>query len=70
MTVYVPAEDSITASMTLDQSVMLSLQELGVQNPTMDTIDQLVDRIMDGSPGSDLEQSVLKADPNDTVMMG
>ena len=66
--IYVPAEETLSLSTVLEQNVTMTLQELGIKNPTMSTIDELVDRIMDGSPGADLDQSLLKLDPNDSVM--
>ena len=52
----------------LEQSVCLDLQELQVKNPTMATIDDMVGRIMDGTPGSELDRSLLEIDGSDSVV--
>ena len=52
----------------LEQSVVMDLKELEVKNPTMATVDDLVLRIMDGSPGSELDKSMLEIDGSDAVV--
>ena len=49
-------------------SVILDLKELEVRNPSMACIDDLVLRIMDGSPGSELDKSLLDVDGSDSVV--
>ena len=68
MTVYVPGEESLWSYTTLEQTVVMELRELEVKNPTIKTIDEMVERIMDGTPGSELDKSLLKMDGSDTVI--
>ena len=61
-------EDSLYSYQVLEQSVVMDLKELEVKNPTMATVDDLVLRIMDGSPGSELDKSMLEIDGSDAVV--
>ena len=67
-TVFVIQEESFYSYQDLEMSVILDLKELEVRNPSMACIDDLVLRIMDGSPGSELDKSLLDVDGSDSVV--
>ena len=68
-TIYVPSEESLFQYTILEQSVAVELRELEFKNPTLKTIDEMVDRITDGTPGSELDDSLLKIDKgSDSVL--
>jgi len=70
LTIYVPAEETLFSYTVLEQSVCMELRELEIKNPTVKTIDEMVARIMSGTPGSELDQSLLKVDGKDSVLYG
>ena len=51
VTLFVPTEDTIFGYTTLEQSVVLDLKELEVNNVNTGTIDELLKRIMEAPPG-------------------
>ena len=62
VTLVVPTEDSIFGYTTLEQSVVLDLKELEVNNVNTGTIDELLKRIMEGPPGQDIDRSLIGGD--------
>lgn len=70
MTIYVPAEETLFSYTVLEQSVVAELRELEIKNPTVKTVDDMLERIMNGTPGSELDQSLLKVDGKDSVLYG
>ena len=66
ITICVPSEESIFAHTTLEQEVMLSLQQMGAKNPKIEDLDKMVEHIMDGPPADGIDTSFF--DVSDSTM--